>query len=201
MELKEYFKILKQQKQQIILITLIITFLAFLGPLLTPQQYEINFSLYITKETKKTSSEYEYDQHYALKAKEEIGKFIEEYLKNPTVSSEILNKANLNSKSHSLLFRRHFFQVHSLSSQEVQVNYKLKKPDRAEKIATETQKKLKKILKELFSENDNTIYQLKRSSVAISKAGFSPKVNSLLGATAGIFLGVFIALFRHYLRD
>lgn len=200
MEFKKYLQILKGGRRQIFLTTLTVTLLAFLTPQLLAQQYEINFSVYITKKTKKLSQEFEYDQYYALKAKEKLGKFIEEYLKNPAVKSKILTRAEISSNDYFLPLRRHFFQAYSLSSQEVQVNFKMKNPNKAEKVATETLKKLNAIFKALFSNKDQTQYQLKRSPVALTKSGFSPAFSSLLGATGGIFLGIFIVLFRHYLN-
>jgi capsular polysaccharide biosynthesis protein len=199
-ELKDYLQILKEARTQIFLTTLGVVLIAFLVTVFIPSHFEGSFSVYITKETQESTPEFEYDQYYALKAKDELSKFVEEYLKNPAVSSEILKKADVNPEDYFLPLRRHFFQVYALSSQEVQINFKLKTPDKAEKVAAKTHSKLNETFRELFSKKDKTQYRLKRSRVNLARAGFSPALNSLLGAIAGAFLGVFVALFRHYLQ-
>lgn len=200
MELKDYLQILKKAKTQIFLTTLAVILIVFLASVLIPSHFEASFSVYITKESQSTTSEFEYDQYYSLQAKDELSKFVEQYLKNPAVSSEILRKADVSPEDYFLPLRRHFFQVYALSSQEVQINFKLKTPDKAEKVAAKTHTKLNETFRELFSKKDQTQYQLKRSRISLARAGFSPALNSLLGAIGGAFLGVFIALFRHYLQ-
>lgn len=202
MELKEYFLIIKKQFKLFILVLVVVVASVFLYFIFRPVFFETSLFLNITRAGNQVSEGYKYDNFYRLQADEKFAETIVQWLKSPRIVLDIKKEAEINnaeSLNLNLNQLAKVFQADKLSAQVVSV--KFSSPDKkiAEKLALAIPVVLEKNINQLNEDQkESTWFEIKADDSVIMKNNPDFGIIFLVSVAVGLFLGFWVALFRHY---
>lgn len=202
MELKEYLKIFKKEKNVIsgaILSVLVLT-LIFSG--LRGVYFDNDMLLLISRSGTQNTPDYKYDGYYAVQASDIFADNVSQWLASASIASEIYLKAKAESEMRSLKDFSKAFKADKLSSQYVRVRFQSKDRDTAKKISYAMIDVLQKKA-DLLSES--SVEQISFKVIYSDPLSVENKSdllsNGILAVIGGLFLGIFMALGKNYFSD
>jgi capsular polysaccharide biosynthesis protein len=201
MEIKEYFSILKKQKEFFIGIIFIVISLTLAYFFFRPVSFETALFLNITRSGSQTSDGYKYDNFYRLQADEKFAETLVWWLKSPRVVTDINSMAGKALSKPSLKRLGKIFEVDKLSAQIVSVKFSASDQITAKKTAEAIVTVLKKSTAELNAEQkENTWFEIIAQEPIILESKVNFGIIFLAALLAGIFLGFWGVMIRHYLK-
>ncbi|MBU4338624.1 hypothetical protein KKB43_00345 [Patescibacteria group bacterium] len=199
MELKEYIRIFKKEKNIIsgtVLLVLILT-LIFSG--LKEVSCENDMLLLISRSGTQNTDDYKYDGYYAVQASDIFADNASQWLASASIASEIYIRAKAESELRSLKDFSKIFKADKLSSQYVRVRYRSKDKetaiDLAHAITDVLQEKADLLSRSSIEQISFKIIYSDPLSIE-SKSDFL--LNGILAIIGGLFLGIFMALGKNY---
>ncbi|MBU3925247.1 hypothetical protein KJ854_04910 [Patescibacteria group bacterium] len=199
MELKEYIRIFKKEKNIIsgtVLLALILT-LIFSG--LKEVSCENDMLLLISRSGTQNTADYKYDGYYAVQASDIFADNASQWLASASIASEIYIRAKAESELRSLKDFSKIFKADKLSSQYVRVRYRSKDKetaiDLAHAITDVLQEKADLLSRSSIEQISFKIIYSDPLSIE-SKSDFL--LNGILAIIGGLFLGIFMALGKNY---
>jgi hypothetical protein len=148
---------------------------------------------------------YQYDGYYRLKADEQMGETVMNWLKTPRVTSDIVGLAVAQMKQSKLpsidlrpVKLRKFFTPHRISPQSVQVVYKVSKREQADEISKSLVAYINTRIK-LLSGDDFAQFGVRADTPITSNAAKPLWLIALLFASIGAFIAFWSVLVRYSL--
>lgn len=201
MELKEYFKIIKNDATTFLTVAAIVVLGAFAYFVFRPVAYETSLALNITRSGVQETSAYRYDDFYRLQADEKFADTLVEWLKNPRIASDIYDQAGIPTERLSLRRLGKIFAPEKRSAQLVTVSFAAENPDKARKISAALVRVVSKNIEVLNrDQKESGWFQIIAGEPVIVKRDFSAPLVLAFSLLAGIFLAFWIVLVRHYLK-
>ncbi len=199
MEIREYFKIFKKRKKIIIGMAAATILSALVFSLLVPVSYEASFSFLVSRSGADPSTDYKYDDYYALMATDLAAETVEQWLKNPEAVQSIYNDAQVDGKFASLKEMARKFKVTKLTAQLVEIRLKTEKYNDAKKIAESASKILKNKISLLNNlEKKNEAFRIIDSAPIILEVKPNLALNLIIAGFFGLVMGIFAALGKEY---
>jgi capsular polysaccharide biosynthesis protein len=200
MELKQYARIIKNEKK-LILTLMALTALAALGfTYLTPVHYEASVSLFLDRDGTQATDQFKYDGYYALQAKDLVASNVEKMLQSPQLVDAIYRQSAVDPSFRDIKSYKQRFTAHKLSSDYVEVGFTSKSRDDAGKLGKAL---VDTVNQELRQEKDTSSQEIaffvQAGDPVILEKMSDPLENGVLGLISGLFLGTFIAFLKHYL--
>lgn len=132
MELREYIRLIRKQKA--IFITLWVAVVAFSMAWFwaQPVRYDVSVPVEVSRAGTQSTADYQYDQYYRLQADEKFAETVSQWLKDPTVATEILRAADQDPMAASLRSLSKTFRAEKLASSFVQVRFQVSRPAQAQ---------------------------------------------------------------------
>jgi capsular polysaccharide biosynthesis protein len=202
MELKEYFLILKKNLNLFLLIIAAVIVIAFGYFYLRPVSYDTSLTLNISRIGTQETADYRYDDFYRIQADDKFAETVTQWIKSPRIVADIYTDAGINTGSFSLRQLSKSLSPEKLSSQIVSVSFS--SPDQ------KTAKKVSKAVIKIVSDNTNSLnkdqnnktwFKIVPSEPVTKKYHIGSTVLFLASLLLGIFLGFWIIMLRHYLKD
>lgn len=202
MELKEYFRIIKNNTSVVIYVIIIAVVAVYIWSIKRSETYSTSLLLNIGRVEAQTTADYRYDQFYRIQADEKFAETVSQWLKMPGVAQEILNKSDLNPNSQSLRGLAKTFSADKMSPQIIEVRFSPANPDEAEKIASAIASVVSEKTKALNADaRDPNWFKVDSSNLITAKNFQDLRINLLIAGLIGIVLGVFLALIKHYISE
>ena len=201
MELKEYFKILKENAKLFVFAVVLIVVGSFIYFALKPISYGVSLALNITRSGVQQTTDYRYDDFYRLQADEKFSETVVQWLKNPRTAMDIYAKAGIDSDKMSLRQLAKIFVVEKLSAQIVSVSFSATSENSAKKIA-EAVSEVVAINTESMNKNQNedTWFAVVAQNPVIVRDEISPFIIFRASLAVGIFVGFWLVMLKHYLK-
>ncbi|MBU4141322.1 hypothetical protein KKE99_00400 [Patescibacteria group bacterium] len=202
MELKEYIRIFKKEKNIIsgTVLLVFISTLIFSG--LKEVSCENDMLLLISRSGTQNTADYKYDGYYAVQASDIFADNASQWLASASIASEIYIRAKAESELRSLKDFSKIFKADKLSSQYVRVRYRSKDKetaiDLAHAITDVLQEKADLLSRSSIEQISFKIIYSDPLSIE-SKSDFL--LNGILAIIGGLFLGIFMALGKNYFKD
>jgi capsular polysaccharide biosynthesis protein len=203
-ELKEYLKIVQRNLGLIIVVTILVALFAYIFTAKQPVTYEANANFtIIPKSAAELKNVYEYDGYYALQAAVLFGNTLASWLQSPDIVVEIFKKAGYelektqSSKSLAKLIKP------TLVPNSFSVKFQLKDRDenKAQKLAQATTEIVQNKTTEFNQRaGSKANFEVAASEPIILEVKPKKEFNTMVGALAGLILGVFLAFVRQYFR-
>lgn len=199
MELKEYIRIFKKEKNIINTSVLVLFFLVLAFSLLKEVFYENDMLLLISRSGTQKTEYYKYDGYYAVQASDVFADNISQWLASASVANEIYIRAKAENEMRSLKDYSKIFKADKLSSQYVRVRYQTKDK--------ETAKSLARAMTDVLQEKADLLSASSAEQIGFKVIYSDPLsvenksdllLNGLLAIIAGLFLGIFMALGKNY---
>lgn len=204
MELKDYFKIIKQSLAVIIALFVLGGLGGYLWAKKQPIKYETSASAVVDKPSTAAAAgeTYRYDKYYALQASGLFADSLAAWLSSPSGVHEAYEKAGLPVPEISLKKLSQTFRVNREPTSSLVVSIVDTDQSRSEKLANAAMSALEEQLTAQRSDEDpDQFFTLAKNQVVTGKVKASPAVNSVLGALGGLILGLIYAFGRAYLKD
>ena len=202
MELKEYYKILKSNFSVLIYTAIIAVVAVYSWSVRQSQTYSASLLLNIDRTETQSTSDYRYDQFYRLQADDKFAETVVEWLKSPGIAKNIFDKAGLSSDQKTMRNLSKSFQAEKLSSNLVGVRYSTQTNDESGKIAPAIASVVSEKTKALNADaRDPNWFQVAASDLIILKNTQDLRVNLVIAALVGFFLGTLLAFGKHYITE
>ncbi len=201
MELREYYKILKNNFS--ILVTTIAVFLviAYAWTVRVSQSYIASVALNISRNDIQSTADYRYDQYYRIEADEKFSDTVEQLFRIPGVAQEIFSRAQVN-KNYTLGQLRKSFKATKLSPELVEVHYTCDSKETADKISEAIASVVSERVKSLNkNSSDDTWFSIIPSNYIVSKNDQNIYLNLGVAFIGGLLVGILLAFFKHYLTN
>ena len=201
MELKEYWLILQKYRDlfAIIVATTIILFLVYF--FLRPVYFDASLTINITRSGIQETSDYQYDSFYRLQADEKFADTLVQWLKSPSVVTNIYRKAGLLYPKSNLRKLSKRLKADRVSPQSIIVTYSSPDQKSAEQLSKSIKQEITENIQSLNTqqkqENWFKIIVLDPVIIAHSVSIFWILGISLL---SGFFLGFWTVLIVFYLK-
>jgi capsular polysaccharide biosynthesis protein len=201
MELKEYWNIIKKDRKAFFLVVTLMVFASMAYFAFRPVSYDVSLALSITRSGIQETNDYRYDDFYRLQADEKFAETVVEWLKNPRIVMDIYTKAGMNMDRFSLGQLSKMLKSEKLSSQIVSVSFSSSDDISAKKISDAIAVIVEKNV-EVLNENQNeeTWFRVIAQSPVIVKNQGTIWLIFVFPMLAGIFVGLWVVMIRHYLK-
>ena len=201
MELKEYFKILKENFKLFVFVIALIMVGAFAFFSLKPITYLTSLGLNITRSGAQQTPDYKYDDFYRLQADEKFAETVVQWLQNPRIVADIYGAAGLDASQFTIRQLSKSFGSEKLSSQVVAVNFTARSVDSAKKISNAISDIISKNTENLNkNQNESTWFEVVSQDPIIVRDNVSLLVLFFASLALGIFLGFWAVMLKHYLK-
>jgi capsular polysaccharide biosynthesis protein len=201
MELKLYLQIIKQQKKVIFITVVLVGFFAFIFSFFAPTVYETSLSIETERKNIQETSDFRYDDYYALKASEIFVDSMAKWFSNPEFIIQICKKAEVDISKASLRNLKKKIRANKMSAQYLEIKFKTKTHKESEKISSAISSTIKEKSKNLgWTDTEENIFSIKTSEPIIVEKNPLIFLNTLIGLFSGLFIGILIGFFRKYLE-
>ena len=201
MELKLYLQIIKQQKKVIFITAVLVGFFAFIFSFFAPTIYETSLFIEAERKNIQETSDFRYDDYYALKASEMLVDSMAKWFSNPEFITQICKKAEVDISSASLRNLKKKIKADKMSAQYLEIKFKTKTRKESEKISSAISLTIKEKSKNLgWTDAKENIFSIKTSDPIIVEKNSMVFLNTLIGLFSGFFIGILIGFFRKYLE-
>jgi capsular polysaccharide biosynthesis protein len=202
MELKEYIRIIKKQKNVILnsVIALVILTTAF--SLAKPVSYENDLILLVGRKGTQDTDNYKYDGYYAVQASDIFADNVSQWLGNASLVKEIYSRAGVKNESGSLRGFTKMFKAKKLSSQYVEVRYATADSQSAVKLAHAIVDVLGERAEALrTASNEEISFKIIYNDPLTIKTSNNLLLNNILALVGGLVIGIFLALGKEYFKS
>lgn len=197
MELKEFFDFFKKNYKLILSIGFFVGIISLCFSLFSPTKYQASVNFFLTKINKPITSDFQYDDYYAIKACELQVEALEFWLKTPEIVDEIYKKAKIDLEEKSLKKLSKEFKPKKLSAQNLEVKFEKKNKEEAEKISQILiEKTEEKTLALQKTQKEEPSFKIENVSKIIVKTKPNHLLIFLIGFFVGIVCGTGISFFR-----
>lgn len=201
MELKEYFKIIKNNQRLFFGVVILTLFSVGIYFYLQPIYYNASLTLNITRVGTQKTADYRFDNFYRLQADEKICETIVQWLKSPSIVYEIYSQSGNDISDLNLKKISKIISVEKRSSQVVAVNYVSPNKEMAQKIAENIIGTISKNIEKLNEEQkEDNWFRIIGEKPLIVRNSLSYLFIFLASLLFGIFLAFWIVMIKHYLK-
>lgn len=123
MELRDHILFLLKNKIYILSIGILVSIISFVAVWCQPKKYNSSMAFHILLSNRPETTEYQYDNYYAIKAADLVGDTLMSWCITPSIILEIFNKASIDPESFSLRSLTSLFRAKKYSSQNVVVAF------------------------------------------------------------------------------
>ena len=200
MELRQFLKIIQKNLILILILGFIFALGAGLYLKVKPLTYQVFFGITVSQAGKDSTSDYQYDNYYSGQAIDLFSDSLEQFFKDRQLITEVYNEAGINLADLSLRSRANLIKGRKMAPAYLSVTFSAKSPEEGAK--------LYQSLKTVFTakvanlKGDQEVwYKLNFDEPLIIKNQWNPILVTIIAFILGIILGMFIALFRYYLKN
>lgn len=202
MELRQYIRIIHDNKRLFwgaVLLTVLATFLFFI---LRPISYDASLTLNISRKGNQETLDYKYDDYYRLQADEKFAETIVEWMQSPRIVANIFTESGINPNQFTLNQLTKSFKAEKRSSQVVSVNFNSGDERISRRISDSIIAVLSSSTEDLNkNQRENTWFEINPQQAVVLKKSFSPLLVLAVSLFIGIFIGFWASLIKHYLKD
>jgi len=201
MDLKEYIQIIKYGRGLFLAIIVFAVVFGFSYAYINSKFFETSLNLNITRIGSQQTPDFKYDDFYRLQADEKFAETVVEWLKSPRVVYDIYTEAGVSNKELSIKRLSKALRPEKLSSQIIEVNFAASDEKTAQKIAKAIIKIVSENTENLNKDQkENTWFQIIAKDPVIMKKTYEKESVLAFSLLAGIFLGFWAVMIRHYLK-
>ncbi|MFZ2193372.1 MAG: hypothetical protein WAV31_03950 [Candidatus Moraniibacteriota bacterium] len=200
MELKEYFKIIQQQKGLFLAIVVLLPLAVFAYFTFLPISFDASLTLNITRSGSQISDSYKYDDYYRLQADEKFVETIVEWIKSPRTEEDIYIDSKIDTSNYSLKKLAGSIKAEKRSSQIVAINFSAPDQETARRIAISISKIISQNIQNLNKDQKEINWFEIVSGEPVIRQNKISSFMVLVVFFGTIFLAFFSVLFRHYLK-
>ncbi|HBB37097.1 MAG: hypothetical protein UX02_C0002G0302 [Candidatus Moranbacteria bacterium GW2011_GWC1_45_18] len=202
MELKEYYKIWRENISVVIYAALIAVVAAYIWSVRQSETYSASFILNISRLASQNTGDYRYDQFYRFQADEKFAETAVEWLSAPGVAKDILANAGVESEKKTIRQLGKSFQAEKLSSSLVEVRYSARSKEEGEKLAAAASSFVSDKTKKMNSEaKDPNWFLVDMTNLVVARNIQDLRINLGIAALFGFFAGTLIAFGKHYFSE
>lgn len=197
MEFKDLLALFKKEAALYGAIVLSFVVLGLVWHASQPESFRANLLLNVGRSAGPAPAEYSYDSFYRLQADERFGDTVVRWLASPRIGEDIFADAKLAKPGSAA----GYFKGRRLSSQVIEVSYVSHDKDALPKLATSAVTVLNAYAASLNPEKqEDKWFRVIGSEPVVGDARVPQLQAFLIALFAGVFIGFWTVLIKHYLR-
>lgn len=194
---KNYLKILLEKKLLIIAFALVIGLVSLIVSFFLPSKYQADISLTVHRINRENTSDFQYDNYYAVQASEYVSNTLVSMFAMPSIVSEIYKEAGLEEISVNQAIKS--IKARQLSAHLVSVTVKLKNEEESRKVADSISKIIsEKISKVEVTNMGKNSFAVEFSEPIVTRKKIDPVVILISGFVAGFLAACGFVFLKHY---
>ncbi|MFH0852927.1 MAG: Wzz/FepE/Etk N-terminal domain-containing protein [bacterium] len=194
MELDDYIKSLFRHRWLIIIVVIISVLGAYFYAFSRPITYDASVSITIKRVNNPETSEFQYDEFYAIQASDLVSQTVVSWLATPSVVTEIYQRADLDPAIKSLNDITRRFTTRKLSSQNIVVKVNEESEEVARKLAAAITEDISTRVAQLVTTTDDQAsFEAQASKSVVVENRIDSVLYGIIGLIAGFFIGLFLA--------
>lgn len=196
-----YLKIVGSHKTLIFICAVLCGLLALIFSIMKPVSYEALIAFSIQKVNRQDTSDFQYDNYYAIQASELLGNTIVGWAESPETIREAYQAAGLTTAGDDLGALARKVKAKQISAHLVQVKFSQPDRDRANQVATGLSAVIKKKAENIEKSADGqNSFLVAASDPVVREKKYGSATLALAGIICGLFVGLGIAFGREYLK-
>jgi capsular polysaccharide biosynthesis protein len=199
MELREYVHVARKYWLMIVIVTVVLVAGSLLFRSLQPTTYSASRALTLSRVNTQKTTDYKYDDYYAIQAVDLFNKTVAAWLQTPSDVLDIYTDAGVSAPTESLNSLARVITTTKISPQVLQVDFVHGDKDQAQKIADSIVKIVQReVDKENKIETEQAYFHVDASNTVIVE---TPKFYALIAIVAllvGLFVSYNLALLLNY---
>ena len=201
MELKEYIKIIGENKSIFWFVTFLVVLVGLGLLFLRPVSYDTSLTLNITRQGAQSTPDYKYDDFYRLQADEKFAETVVQWLGSPRTVTDIYSQASINSQELTLRQLTKSLKAEKLSSQIVAVNFSAANQESAGRISKSIFEIISRNTESLNKEQkENTWFEIMAQDSVVVKDTPNPFFVLVVSLVIGIFAAFWTVMISHYIK-
>lgn len=202
MELRDYLKVYWSQRVMIGIMVVVATVGAAVVAHFQPVRYGVSESFAINRINRQTTTQYQYDDYYALQASDLFAQTVVSWFSTPSVLQEAYLAANLDPNIDSVNSLPSRFRVKKYSSQNIVVRYTESTSERAAKVAQGIRSVMEQRTTVLNqSAEGKALFEIVGSTPVIAPVKVSPLLAGTIAFIAMAAISMLLAVTRFYLMQ
>lgn len=200
MELKEYWRIVREGKKMIVVFTILTAVFAFGFSVYASRVYEASISLFLSKSGTQETVDFKYDGYYALQSEEMIADSIEKMLQSPEVVETIYRESGIDPAFKNIKSYKKKITAHKMSSQYIEVGFSARSREDAQKIADALTRTVRQKMEgQKDASGQEVSFVIDGAEPIILEKKANVPLNTAVGFLAGALLGIFAVFVKKYL--
>jgi len=196
------FKALLKYKWFILVLTLLAAIFSFGFAYFKPAVYDTSISFSINRINKQQTTQYQYDDYYAIQASDLFSQTVMSWFMTPSVLLEIYDKAGIDPQIKSIASFTSRFKIKKYSPQNIVVSFKERDKNTAEKIS----ESIISIISQKGEQSNKdaeskSLFEVKGAKPVIVESKPSLWLSTLIGLVGGFILSLIIVNFILYFKQ
>ncbi len=202
MNLKDYFKVLKEKIKFIIIIGVLCGALSLILGFLQKDSFDASILMTIHRVEREKTEDFQYDNYYSIQAAEYLSNTITGWLETPEVIILVYKEAGLEDKMSDAYQEAKKVKTKQLSSHLIDVRLNNSNRDVVGKLSKALVEETKKKVETLeINAEGNSSFSVEADEPIITLKKYNPYLVGAFGLLGGIFIGLGLAFFREYLKE
>lgn len=199
MELRDYFKIIGRRIWLLAAIVIVATLATYIFMIKKPSVYDASLSIVVSKKQQANTTDYQYDQYYAIQASSLYADEIANLFKDPTNIIKIYTNADLNLPTNKTKSLPKFIVAKRIPPVTIILSLTDKDKNNANKLIVRSSSFVKDITDKWASQGINQEFSLTFNDPIVVLANRNVSTNTILGLIAGFILGLGAIFFVEYM--
>lgn len=201
MELKEHISILRKHQVFIVVFTVLLALSGFILGYTTPVRYKASVAFMIVQVSQQVTTDYTYDEYYALRSAELIGQNVLGWFLTPSFLVGVYNTAGVGADITSLERFSRRFKAKQYSPQNIVVTFSDPIEDTARKLADAVIQNVEKGVKELDQSQTQDVFEIRGAEPVVIVSEFPLWLTTLAGFITGLVGGIICVYIVRYFQN
>ncbi|NQU99850.1 MAG: hypothetical protein HQ538_03865 [Parcubacteria group bacterium] len=202
MNLKDYFKVLREKIIFIIIIAILCGALSLVLGLLQKDSFDSSVLMTIHRVEREKSEDFQYDNYYSIQSAEYLSNTVVGWVETPEVITLVYKEANIEDKMGDAYQEAKRVKAKQLSSHLISVRLNNEDRDTVEKLSKSLVDVTNKKVEALEVNSDgNSSFSVQAEEPIVTLKKYNPYLVGIFGLLGGVFIGMGLAFLREYLRE
>jgi capsular polysaccharide biosynthesis protein len=202
MNLKDYFKVLKEKIIFIIIIAILCGALSLILGLMQKDSFDASILMTIHRSEREKSEDFQYDNYYSIQAAEYLANTITGWIETPEAIILVYKEAGIEDEMGDAYQEAKRVKIKQLSSHLISVRLNNKDRGTVDKLSKSLVDVTKKKVEALEVDSDgNSSFSIESEEPMITLKKYNPYLVGVFGLLGGMFVGIGLAFLREYLKE
>ena len=202
MNLKDYFKVLREKVIFIIIIAVLCGALSLILGLVQKDSFDASILMTIHRAEREKSEDFQYDNYYSIQSAEYLANTVTGWVETPEAVTLVYKEAGIEDEMGDAYREAKSVKTKQLSSHLISVRLNNEDRNRVEKLSKSLIDVTNKKVETLEVDSDgNSSFSIESEEPIVTLKKYNPYLVGVFGLLGGVFIGMGLAFLREYLKE